>query len=73
VIIQIKVDFKTPTRQDQKRTSPCHITVKTLRKQNKVIRLKAAREKYQVTYQDKCHQNNNRHLKKTLNTRKAWS
>jgi hypothetical protein len=36
--------FKNSNRSDQKRTSPCHIIVKTLGIQNKGRILKAARE-----------------------------
>jgi hypothetical protein len=36
-------------RQGQKKTSPCHITVKTLGIKNKERILKSAREEHQVT------------------------
>jgi hypothetical protein len=49
---QVQGAFKTLSRHDQKRTSPCHIIVKMLRVKNKERILKTAREKHQVNY--KC-------------------
>jgi hypothetical protein len=42
--------FRIPNRYNQKRTFPCHITVKMLKLQNKERILKAAKEKLQLTY-----------------------
>jgi hypothetical protein len=42
--------FRTPNKQDQKRTSPGHTVVKTLNIQKNKKILKTAREKHQVTY-----------------------
>jgi hypothetical protein len=49
MVIQVQKTFRTPNRQDQKRTSPEHFIVKTYI-QNKERILKAIREKHQVTY-----------------------
>jgi hypothetical protein len=48
--IQVQEVFKTPNRQKQKRTSPCHTILTTLSIQNQERMLKAASEKHQVTY-----------------------
>jgi hypothetical protein len=53
MIIQVQEAFKTPNRQDPKRTSSCHILVKRLRVQNKERILNVSREKHQATYKDK--------------------
>jgi hypothetical protein len=49
MVIWVQDAFKTPKRQDQKRTSSHHIIVKTLGIQNKERILKAAKYKLQVT------------------------
>jgi hypothetical protein len=46
MVFHVQEAFRIPNRQDQKRTSPCHIIVKTLGIQNKGRILKAAREKH---------------------------
>jgi hypothetical protein len=50
MVIQVQEAFRTPNRQDQKRTSPQHIIVKTLNMQNKERIMKVTREKCQITY-----------------------
>jgi hypothetical protein len=42
--IQVQKAIRTPNAYDQKRTSPCHIIVKILKKKI----LKAARDKWQI-------------------------
>ena len=42
--------YRTPNRLDQEKKSPHHIIINTLNMQNKERILRAAKEKYQVTY-----------------------
>jgi hypothetical protein len=53
MVIRYGKAFRTPKRQDQKRTSPAYIIAKTLGIQNKERILQAAREKCQIIYKDK--------------------
>jgi hypothetical protein len=53
MVIQVREAFRTPNRQDQKRTSPYHIIIKILGIQNKERIQKAAKEKHQGTYKSK--------------------
>jgi hypothetical protein len=52
-VIHVQKAFRTPNRQDQKRTIPRHIIVKTLNIQIKKITLNATRENCQVTCKGK--------------------
>jgi hypothetical protein len=47
--MNIQEAYRTPNRLNQKKTSSCHITIKTSNEQNKEKILKAVREKGQVT------------------------
>jgi hypothetical protein len=50
-VIQVKEDFRTPSKQDQKRNKPTHVIIKVLSIQIKIS--KAANEKQQCRYKDK--------------------
>jgi hypothetical protein len=73
IAIQVQEAFRTPNRQDQKRTSPQHIIVKTLGTQNKERILKAAREKHQVTLKNKLIRIRADFSTKTLKARRTWN
>jgi hypothetical protein len=47
--IQEHEAFRTPNRLDQNRTTPQHITIKTISTENREKILKPAREKKQIT------------------------
>jgi hypothetical protein len=53
MVIQIQEAFRTPNRQDQKRSSPCIIIVKMLGIKKTKRLLKAARKEHQVNYKGK--------------------
>ena len=48
--INVQEAYRTPNDWTKKRTSSCHISIKTLNVQNKERTLKATRGKGQVTY-----------------------
>jgi hypothetical protein len=64
--------YRTPNHQDQKRTPPRPIIIKTLSIQNKEGILKAAKEKRQVTYKSKPIRVTADFSSQTLNARKSW-
>jgi hypothetical protein len=53
MVIQVQKDFRALNRQDQKKNSPHHFTIKTISIQNKERISKADRRKYHIIYSSK--------------------
>jgi hypothetical protein len=70
--IQVQEASRTLSRHDQNKTSPQHIIVKTTNTENKERKLKALREKDEITYKGKSIKMTADFSKKTLKARKAW-
>jgi tRNA A37 threonylcarbamoyladenosine dehydratase len=67
---------KKPTgyqTEDQNRTSPQHIIIKTTSTENRERIIKAVRQKTQITYKGKLIKITADFSTETLKTRKAWS
>jgi hypothetical protein len=72
--MEVREAFRTPNRQeDQKRSSPYHIIIKTLGIQNKERIMKAARENSYVTCLCKLIRITADFSTETLKARKAWN
>jgi hypothetical protein len=71
--INIKDAFRSPITLHQKIKPSCHIIVKTQNLQNKERIFKAAREKWQVTYESRPIRNRGNFSTETLKPRKAWT
>jgi EAL domain-containing protein (putative c-di-GMP-specific phosphodiesterase class I) len=71
--IQLKYSIRSPNRNDQNRTSPQHIIVKTLITDNKKRILKAAKEKHKVTYKNKSIRITVNFSTENLKARRAWN
>lgn len=71
--IRIQEAHRTPNKLDQKRKSSRHIIIKTVSIQDKEKILKAAREKGQVTYNEKPIRITPDFSTETMKARRAWS
>lgn len=71
--IKVQEAYRTSNKQDQKRKSSCHITIKTLNPQNKERILKAAREKGHVTYKGRPISITPDFSAETMKARRTWS
>jgi hypothetical protein len=71
-VTQVQEAYRTPNLQDQKRNTPRHIKIKTLRTQNKERILKAAKEKRRVTDKGKLIRITTDFSSQTPNTRRSW-
>jgi hypothetical protein len=68
--IQVQEASRTQNRHDQNRTSPQHIIIKTISKENKEGILKVIREKSNSILR-KTHQNNSTLLNRMLKSKKG--
>jgi hypothetical protein len=63
---------RTPNRQDQNRTTPRHIIIKTRSPETRERILKAIREEKQITYKGKPIKITADFSTETLNARRVW-
>jgi hypothetical protein len=73
VPINVQEAYRTPNDWTKKRTSSCHISIKTLNVQNKERTLKATRGKGQVTYKGRPIRIPPDFLTETFKVRRAWA
>jgi hypothetical protein len=71
--IQVQAASRTPNRLDQTRTTPPHIMIKTTSTENRERKLKAVREKKQITYKGKPIKMTTDLSTETLKARRTWS
>ena len=70
--MKVQEAYRTPNRLDQKKTSPCHIIIKTQSIQTKERILRAAKEKGQVTYKGKPIRLTPDFSMETMKARRSW-
>jgi hypothetical protein len=71
--IKVQEAYRTPNKLYQKRKSSHHITIKTLKAQNKERILRALREKDQITYKSKPIRIIPDFSTEIMKARRAWS
>ena len=70
--MKVQEAYRTPNRLDQKKTSPCHVIIKTQNIQIKERILRAAKEKGQVTYKGKPIRLTPDFSMETMKARRSW-
>ena len=71
--MNIQEAYRTPNRLYQKRNPSWHIIIRTTNAQNKERRIKAVREKGQVTYKGKPIRITPDFLPENMKTRRVWT
>jgi hypothetical protein len=71
--IQEQENSRTPNRPDQNRTTPLHIIIKTTSTETRERKLKAVKEKKQITYKGKTIKIKADFSTETLKARRAWN